>query len=93
MVVIIIFIYFYLYLPLLRHESLHLLIAGRPETKGRSLAEIDEMYNINLPMQKWRCKISFFPGYVEVVANSTSLRMSKHQHCQDFGIRERGGKL
>lgn len=25
-----------------------------PETKGRTLAEIDEMYRIRLPMRKWR---------------------------------------
>lgn len=25
-----------------------------PETKARTLAEIDEMYAINLPMRKWR---------------------------------------
>ena len=25
-----------------------------PETKARTLAEIDEMYHANLPMRKWR---------------------------------------
>ena len=25
-----------------------------PETKARTMAEVDEMYAINLPMRKWR---------------------------------------
>jgi hypothetical protein len=42
-----------------------------PETRGRTMAEIDEMYRIELPMNKWRnyrCEVVDAP--VQLVLNN-----------------------
>lgn len=60
--------YFYLYSgPMFHKLNINAYDIHRPETKGRTLSEIDEMLRLQIPCRKWR-------GEYVIISSSTLLK-------------------